>query len=1162
MLRRWAMLMALALSLFDGAMALAQDQARRVALVIGNGNYRSAPPLTNPINDANAISQALTRLGFDVIEGYDLDHARTQETLRRFAAELETADIGLFYYAGHGLQVYERNYIVPVDAQLTSVADLYFEGVDMAVVLGLLENKPRTALVFLDACRDNPLAKQLARSLGTRSTAVGRGLAAVQSGAGTLLAYATQPGNVAYDGDGENSPFTEAILNYIETPGLEIRQMLSRVRQEVISDTGGAQVPWDHSSLTDDFYFKFELEPEQSDLMAGPAQPQAGSAIDIVFWQSIANSTNAEDFRIYLDQFPSGVFAALAKSRLQLLEEGRQAVAALPPPGQPQIEKQGRDIPDPDEAARLEVELAAQAESLEERRKAMDAEFERRLAALDSEFAERQELFERQQAERLATIDDDLLQKQQVLSAREEQLNAQQQQIASLQDDLALERQADLERRAKLIEGLSSIEDERRRLAEERSSLDQRAKELEELRSAADERKAELAEIEAAHQKRLDTFEQQRMSIEAERLRLEADRAAVEAAMTDLADAPDPDELIRKQQELEQQAMALRDQEKQLYDDRVGLEAERAQRLAALDKEIEERRAEFEREQAQRMGEIEAQLQQREQALMDREQQMEARARETTQLEEYLGSLHAELEKARKEDEAAVRSRIDEAERQLALAQDEQQKLEAERDEIEKAKSDLVVLREEDERRRQALEEMDDKQKQQLAKLDDDWAALARDRAQLDEQLADLATAPDPDELRRQQALLDERAQTLDEQEATLADEQRRIDTEKTERLASLGEGLSAQQEALDQAAAQRPAIAAAPLPLVVARAGEVTAVDAIPDTVVARSQAPSATETERPAAAAKTIDLAALQPEVTPPEAVDTTAAPTSVVRAEELPEEPETIDRTYIALKTSNVRGGPSTKDRVVGRIERDETVRVLRSVPGVDWLAVELSDGREGFVYSPLLTELTPERVAALEAARQAAEMQRRQAEEARQRAEAERRDRIEREQAQASREQKEREKRLADQARAEEKKAAEALAAARAAKEAARAAEEKKKRDQKVAALPPKPAEPAPQARPPQLSRASLFGNWCNDQIKLSIAEARIDFGLQGFSQTYSVLDWQIEGDTIKVYWRDDENRVYVNEFGEIKSGRAITQIRGRVEPSGDWNYYNRSFRPCS
>ena len=221
----------------------------RVALVIGNGNYRHATRLTNPSNDATDIAQALRKLGFDVVEGRDLDKRGMDEKLREFGRKLDNAGLALFFYAGHGLQVGGRNYLVPVDAKLERPGDLNLDAVDVGHVLAQMEAERRVNLVFLDACRDNPLARSFARALGTRSTAVGQGLATIQSAIGTMIAYATQPDAVALDGTGRNSPFTTALLKHLTTPGVDIGALMRRVRADVIAATREKQVPWDHSSL-------------------------------------------------------------------------------------------------------------------------------------------------------------------------------------------------------------------------------------------------------------------------------------------------------------------------------------------------------------------------------------------------------------------------------------------------------------------------------------------------------------------------------------------------------------------------------------------------------------------------------------------------------------------------------------------------------------------------------------------------------------------------------------------------------------------------------------------------------------------------------------------------------------------------------------------------
>jgi tetratricopeptide (TPR) repeat protein len=225
------------------------QRERRVALVVGNSAYENAPVLPNPRNDAADIAATLRKLGFDVIDGHDLDRREMEKKIREFSRKIENADLALFYYAGHGLQVTGKNYLVPIDAKLEREGDLSFEAIDVDVVLQQLENGPRANLVFLDACRNNPLARNLARSLNVRSSAVGMGLASMQGGIGTMIVYATQPNNVALDGDGRNSPFTAALIAHLPNPGVDISITMRRVRADVIRATNQKQVPWDHSSL-------------------------------------------------------------------------------------------------------------------------------------------------------------------------------------------------------------------------------------------------------------------------------------------------------------------------------------------------------------------------------------------------------------------------------------------------------------------------------------------------------------------------------------------------------------------------------------------------------------------------------------------------------------------------------------------------------------------------------------------------------------------------------------------------------------------------------------------------------------------------------------------------------------------------------------------------
>jgi uncharacterized caspase-like protein len=313
-------LLILVLCLFATETALAET---RVALVIGNAAYKHAPELKNPRHDAEAIGALLKQLGFEVVLGVDLDESGMRRELQAFSAKLDNATVALVYFAGHGLQVHGRNYLMPVDSKLERESDLIFQGVMLDQVQRLLEQSQRINILILDSCRDNPLAKNLARAMGTRSNAIGRGMGANQSGVGTLIVYATQPDNVALDGDKQrHSPFAEALIAHIATPGLEVRQMLTRVRASVIKATNGKQVPWVSESMTSDFFFA--AAPASGPDKAPPPSPTTVPEGEVVFWQSIKDSKNAADFRDYLKRWPNGLFADLARRRLADLE----AVAA------------------------------------------------------------------------------------------------------------------------------------------------------------------------------------------------------------------------------------------------------------------------------------------------------------------------------------------------------------------------------------------------------------------------------------------------------------------------------------------------------------------------------------------------------------------------------------------------------------------------------------------------------------------------------------------------------------------------------------------------------------------------------------------------------------------------------------------------------------------
>lgn len=288
---------------------------QRVALVIGNNAYPAAP-LRNPVNDARAMARSLNQLGFEVILRTNLNQKGMVEVLREFGARLREGGVALFYYSGHGMQVKGRNYLIPVDADIRSEDEVPYMSMDMAQVLDKLETaRSRANLVILDACRNNPFIRTF------RSSRVG--LAQMDAPGGTLLAFATAPGSEARDGDEENGVYTKHLLAHMATPVLPVEVMFRRVREGVTAETKNRQIPWESSSLTGDFYFNQAGAAPARALAVTPKPPQPAPAtgvdpvtVELAFWNSIKDSTNAADFRAYLEQYPAGSFAGLARNRI------------------------------------------------------------------------------------------------------------------------------------------------------------------------------------------------------------------------------------------------------------------------------------------------------------------------------------------------------------------------------------------------------------------------------------------------------------------------------------------------------------------------------------------------------------------------------------------------------------------------------------------------------------------------------------------------------------------------------------------------------------------------------------------------------------------------------------------------------------------------------
>ena len=298
--------------------------AERVALVIGNGNYKFANTLPNPANDATDITAKLKTFGFEVYGGSDMDKLGMETAVRQFAEQSAGAKAVLFFYAGHGMQVNGKNYLIPIDAKLESATSLDFETIEADKVIRYMTVEDRISIVLLDACRNNPLARSFAKK--SRGGAVGTGLAApgaIGGGGGILIGFATAPDDVAADGDGRNSPFTTALLKNFGTPGVDIEDTMKAVRRDVYTDTKKDQEPWMNSSLREDFYLvPASLKPDdeiKSDNGSGiPDLPK--KTADDLFWEQIQGTTNAEVYRLFVKSFPDSPHVQDAQGRIAILE--------------------------------------------------------------------------------------------------------------------------------------------------------------------------------------------------------------------------------------------------------------------------------------------------------------------------------------------------------------------------------------------------------------------------------------------------------------------------------------------------------------------------------------------------------------------------------------------------------------------------------------------------------------------------------------------------------------------------------------------------------------------------------------------------------------------------------------------------------------------------
>lgn len=286
---------------------------RRIALVIGNGNYQQPdlPKLANPTNDAEDIAKALRGFGFEVIERKNQTLEGMNRAIAEFGSKIGGSEAALFYYAGHGIQVKNQNYLIPVNARIESEASVPYQGVNLNQVLDEMDNgKSGANIVMLDACRNNPIT-------GKFRSSQSRGLASPGSAPkGTVIVYATDPGNVASDGTGRNGLFTAGLLAAFKGKDLTLDGVLTAASAEVEKASGQTQTPYVNGpkTLQKTFHFQVTVEPGRGE-------------IEKTFWTSIERSNDAADFEAYLQKYPNGSYKALAENRLKKLKADQQAPA-------------------------------------------------------------------------------------------------------------------------------------------------------------------------------------------------------------------------------------------------------------------------------------------------------------------------------------------------------------------------------------------------------------------------------------------------------------------------------------------------------------------------------------------------------------------------------------------------------------------------------------------------------------------------------------------------------------------------------------------------------------------------------------------------------------------------------------------------------------------
>jgi len=301
---------------------------RRVAFVVGNGTYKNVAALPNPPIDAKAMAAVLRNVGFEVVEGANLTRDAMTEKLLDFGKRAQGADVAVFFYAGHGIAISGTNYLLPIDADIKSEMDVKLgAAINIDLTLDQTMSDAKVKLVFLDACRDNPFAAKIKSNSPTRSVSVQTGLAEMKSGEGTLIAFATGPGQTALDGQGgTNSPFTRALIDHITKPGVEIQQAMTQVRAQVNEETNKGQLPWGHTNLIGAVYLNPTAAPAATAAATPAGAPVAAKSgnpdVELEFWRSVKESNKSEELNAYVTAYPNGQFKSLALARIAAIESG------------------------------------------------------------------------------------------------------------------------------------------------------------------------------------------------------------------------------------------------------------------------------------------------------------------------------------------------------------------------------------------------------------------------------------------------------------------------------------------------------------------------------------------------------------------------------------------------------------------------------------------------------------------------------------------------------------------------------------------------------------------------------------------------------------------------------------------------------------------------